>query len=283
MTDQVATHWLLFPEPPEAHALEALVVSREVGVAWVDERTLGWQPGVLLSGPLTDQELVGARGLPEWVGAVYAVLTPQERGPAIPPELQLPGSVLTAFPDGEPTGVERQTLETVEALARRLGGGVVVATGELVIPEPRLDLVLFTTTWLDEDELATHVAPIADFRPEGGPVAPPGIDVEGYGLIADLPDGAVLGITASPAEVTPASIAGYPWANGAVYVYEFRHYPAAGFTFAAPLPTSPHEAQDRVDVQASHAIDELAQAVFTTCGGADCGHLVDDDGFLVTV
>ncbi|HLS02362.1 MAG TPA: hypothetical protein VK054_10355, partial [Beutenbergiaceae bacterium] len=129
MTDQVATHWLLFPEPPGAQALEALVVSREVGAAWVDDRTLGWQPGVLLVGPLTQEELALAQGLPEWVTAVYTVHTPCERGPAIPPELQLPGSVLAAFPQGEPTGVERQTLETIEAIARRLGGAVVVDTG----------------------------------------------------------------------------------------------------------------------------------------------------------
>lgn len=284
MDTERATHWLLFERAPDAEELQALVVSRELGVTWVDDRTLGWQPGVLLQGPLSAEELIDAEGLPEWVDAIYAVDTPRERGKAIPAELQIPGSVLAAFPDGEPTGVERETLETLEAIARRLGGGVLSETGQIVIPEPRIDLLLFSSTWIDESELADLLADLAQMRSDGGPVLPPGIEAEGYGLVADLPDGGVLSVTASPAELTPIALAGYGWASGSVYVYEFRHYPAQSFGFAAASePEAPSEAETRVNAGASVTIEAAAEAVFAGAGGPERGHLCDDDGFLVVL
>src|SRR5699024_4435979 len=156
----------------------------------------------------------------------YAVDAPRERGKAIPAELQLPGSVLAAFPEGEPTGVERDTLETLEAIARRLGGGVLSATGQIVIPEPRIDLLLFSSTWLEAGAITARLADLAAMRSDGGPALPPGIEIDGYGLVAGLPEGGELSVTASPAELTPTALAGYSWASEAVYVYEFRHYPA---------------------------------------------------------
>lgn len=277
------THWLLFEEAPPAPELEALAISRELGVTWVDERTLGWQPGVLLQGPLTEEELAGAEGLPEWVGAVYAALTPRYRGHAIPPELQIPGSVLTAFPEGEPAGVERETLETLEAIARRLGAAILSDTGEIVVPTPRIDLVLFTSTWIEADALIDLLAPHAPFRDDGGPVLPPGVETEGYGLVAELPRGAVASVTAGPAETTPVALAGYGWAAGAVYVYEFRHYPAQTFGFTGALPRSPREAEDGVDAAAAATLEGLAAAVLDAAGGPLYGHLCDDDGFLVAL
>lgn len=278
-----AAHWLLFQHPLAPGALEALVVSRELGVTWADERTLGWQPGVLLQGPLTEEELAGAEGLPEWVGAVYAALTPRERGAPIPEELQLPGSILAAFPDGEPTGVERETLETLEALARRLGGGVLSETGVLVVPEPRIDLLLFTSTWVAEEQLVRLLSGVADFATDAGPVLPPGIEVDGYGLVTDAPDGGVLSVNASTADAIPLALAGYGWATGAVSVYEFRHYPVESFGFTASLPQNPVEAEARVDAAAAGALEKIASAAMKATGGPVCGHLCDDDGFLVVL
>lgn len=276
-----AVHWLLFDHTPTPPVLEALVVSRELGVTWVDERTLGWQPGVLLQGPLTEAELDDGAELPDWVECVYAVLTPRERGPAVPPELQLPGSVLTAFPDGEPAGVERAALVTVEAVARRLGGAVVTEDGHLVVPEPRVDLVLFTTTWLEEEELRGVLASIAPVEAGGGRVLPPGVEEQGYGLVADLGSRGVLSVTTSPADVTPISLAGYGWAAGRVYVYEIRHYAAQRFSFQARPPVTPAEAEALVDDDAAALVDAAATAVLAAVGGVARAHLCDDDGFLV--
>ena len=276
-----AAHWLLFEHAPAAGELEALAVSRELGVAWVDERTLGWQPGVLVQGPLTAAELAGAENLPEWVRAVYAVLTPRERGAAIPEELQIPGSILTAFPEGEPTGVERETLETLEALARRLGGAVLSETGVLVVPEPRIDLVLFSATWAQEEELVRKLSGVAEFRTDGGPVLPLGIETDGYGLVAEAPGGGVLSVNASAADTIPLALAGYGWATGQVFVYEFRHYPAETFGFAAQLPQTPREAEGLIDTSAAASLTRLAGAALAATGGPTYGHLCDDDGFLV--
>src|SRR5690625_4734650 len=233
-----ANHWLLFPQELPREALEALVLSRELGATWVDERTLGWQPGVILSGPLTETELTGAGELPEWVSAVYAVATPRERGGAIPPELLIPGSVLAAFPDGEPTGPERAALETLEALARRLGGAVLTETGQIVVPEVRVDLVLLSATWIPQEDLLGILRPHAECRDDGGPVVPPGVEVEGYGLVAQE-GGGVLSVTASPAAFLPLAVQGYPWSTGQVYVYEVRFYPPQTFGFIPPLPATP--------------------------------------------
>ncbi|HLR56654.1 MAG TPA: hypothetical protein VK098_00580 [Beutenbergiaceae bacterium] len=280
-----AAHWLLFPEVPTSQELEALVVSRELGVTWVDERTLGWQPGVLLQGPMTQEELASSVGLPEWARSVYAVDTPRERGAPIPAELQLPGAVLGAFPEGEPTGVERDTLETIEAIARRLGGAVLTETGQIVVPEPRIDLVLFTSTWIAEPDLIRVLDPIVQMRSDGGPALPPDVEVEGYGLVADLPLGAVLSVTASPADLTPIALTGYGWATGSVYVYEFRHYPASQFSFSGRtrLPLSPADAEALVDGEAAALVEEAAAAVLDAAGGQRHAHLSDDDGFLVVL
>lgn len=275
-----AAHWLLLGYEPSANELEALIVSRELGVTWVDHRTLGWQPGVLLQGPLSDEELAGA-DLPEWVHSVYVMRCPRERGPAIPPELQLPGSVLTAFPDGEPEGVERQGLETLEALARRLGGGVLAENGVLVIPEPRLDLLLFTSTWVEPADLAGVLEGVAEFSGDGGSALPTGEEPPGYGLLATVNGGGVLSVSASEADVVPVGFTGYTWASGAVYVYELRYYPPQTFAFNTPLPTTPAEAEELLHAGGLEWIERMASVVLDATGGPGRGHLCDDDGFLV--
>lgn len=279
-TSDTANHWLLFPQEIPREALEALVLSRELGATWVDERTLGWQPGVILSGPLTGAELSGAGELPEWVGAVYAVATPRERGGAIPPELLIPGSVLAAFPGGEPTGPERAALETLEALARRLGGAVLTETGQIVVPEVRLDLVLLAATWISQEDLLEILRPHAEFRDDGGPTVPPGMEVEGYGLVAQ-DGGGVLSVTASPSAFLPLAVQGYPWSTGQVYVYEIRFYPPQTFGFIPPLPATPQEADELLPAEMAARLEALAAALLAATGGQEAGQLVDDDGFLV--
>lgn len=280
MTTTPATHWLLFPEAPAPAQVEALVVSRELGVTWVDERTLGWQPGVVLAGPLSAEELEGSGELPPWVGAVYAAAVPRERGAAIPPELLIPGSALAAFPGGEPIGQERAALETLEALARRLGGALLTETGQVVVPEVRPDLVLLSATWIPEGELLELVGEFAPFRDDGGPVVPPGVEVEGYGLVAETDDG-VFSVTASPAAFLPLAIQGYPWSKGQVHVYEVRHYPPRTFGFIPPLPADPREADEMVPAGAANTVEQIAARLLAATGGEAAGHLVDDDGFLV--
>lgn len=277
-----AAHWLLLGYEPGATELEALIVSRELGVTWVDHRTLGWQPGMLLQGPLSEEELAGAQ-LPEWVHSVYVMRCPRQRGPAIPPELQLPGSVLTAFPQGEPEGVERQGLETLEALARRLGGGVLTENGVLVIPEPRIDLLLFTSTWVEPADLARALEGVGRFGDEGAPALPVGTEEPGYGLLATMGSGGVLSVSAAQADVVPVAFAGYGWASQAVYVYELRYFPPQGFAFTEGPPTTPAQAEELTDARGLQWIEHMAQVVLEATGGPANGHLCDDDGFLVAL
>lgn len=282
-----AVHWLLFPAPASAAALEALAVSRELGVTWVDERTLGWQPGVLLHGPFPPAELERSEGLPGWVAEMWAVHVPRERGPAIPIELQIPGSALAAFPDGEPMGMERETLETLEALARRLGGAVLTETGEIVVPDLRIDLLLFSSSWIDAGDLTQALrgalGAAVELQTEAGPAVPPEVEPEGYGLVGEVSGGGVLSVSASPAEATPIALAGYGWANGSVYVYEFRYYPVEQFSFSAQvnLPRTPAEAEAFVDSAAASLVERAAAAALEATGGPRSGHLCDDDSFLV--
>lgn len=109
--------------------------------------------------------------------------------------------------------------------------------------------------------------------------------MEGYGLVADLPLGAVLSVTASPADLTPIALTGYGWATGSVYVYEFRHYPASQFSFSGRtrLPLSPADAEALVDGEAAALVEEAAAAVLDAAGGQRHAHLSDDDGFLVVL
>lgn len=282
-----AVHWLLFADHPSAQEIEALLVSRTAEVVRIDDTTLGWQPGVVFHGPLTEEELRGAVGLPDWVHAVYVLDTPSERGQPIPPELHIPGSVLAAFPGGEPTGVERESLELLDAVARRLGGAVLTGTGEVVVPEPRIDLLVFSSVWLAEDELTAALNPVLTLTPGGGPVLPPGIEVEGYNLVAHRDEGGLgegaLAVTASPAVVVPLALAGYEWAQGALYVYEIRHYPPEEHSraAAAALPQTPAEAEGMIDESTAAVVERAARTVLAATGGPARGHVLDDDGFLV--
>lgn len=280
MPDALATHWLLMQEPLGRDEIEALIVSRAVGAAWIDDRTIGWQPGVILQGPLTAEELASGGALPEWVGAVYSVTSPRERAAAIPPELQLPGGVLTPFVDGEPAGVERETLETLEAIARRMGGGVLTDTGDIVVPEARADLALFTDTWIESEDMVRYLSGVAAFEDGDGPVLPPGMDIAGYALVSHFPDGSVVAVTASEVDAIPLAFSGYEWASGGVYVYEFRHYPPQRFDFSSRLPATPAEAEAMVDTDAAALIERLAGTVLRVVSPR--GHLCDDDGFLVS-
>lgn len=271
-----AHHWVLTEHPIPVAELEALAVSRALGVSRVDERTLAWEPGVIFQGPMTPAELENGGVMPEWVGAVYHVRCPRERGAPVPPELNLPGSTLTAFDDGEPIGVERDTLETLEAISRRVGGGVLTETGVLVIPEPRTDVLLYSATWLEQSELGRLLSGVSEFIADGD-----GTDPEaGYAMVAQTGDGEFL-VTASHTDITPIALAGYGWATGEVYVYEFRYYAYQTFQFSRELPTTPAQAQEGLNLEASAMVERIARTALRATGGQGMGHLCDDDGFLV--
>jgi hypothetical protein len=160
-------HLLLLPAGVGAGEVEALAVSRFPAACWDDEdrvstgrRSRGTsEPRALrlsrhsrLVGPygLAPGDAAGLGVAASYV-SVFVAQTPHERG-----EPPYPGGdrdgLNRAFPDGVPVRDEERVAQWLVAVARRLGGAVLIAgSGVVLAPEPEaaIDLTVFSDVWLE--------------------------------------------------------------------------------------------------------------------------------------
>lgn len=295
--DQVpAQHLLAVPDGVTPADISSLVLSRFPEASVLDggaRQVIEVLPGCAIDGPWAPPP-----ELPDWVGALYRLVAPEQRGDAVPPELRGRGDILDAFPEGEPVAEERQLVELAMAIARRVGGAVRVAgeAGRVLEPSGRPDLILYSEVWLHPEALV-HV--LADAFPgltlqhdEGEPVLPPDAvtatslltdegerrwlhaeaeaydtaalaepDVtESYGALTTIDD-VVYSVAVEAALGVPIVLSGIDW-SGPI-LYELRCYPPG----ADDAP--PSDAVERIDTATRALLDAVG------------GHVVDDDGFLV--
>lgn len=300
-----AGHLLVVPDGVTPADVQALVLSRfpstdpADGVAPLAMEVL---PGCVVEGPDPVPDPAPA-GMPAWAAASYLLEAPEHRRDPVPAELQGRGGVLDAFAEGEPGGTERELLELGMAMARRLGGALLTSTAVLLTPPPQPDLLLYSEIWLHPDALVHVLAPhlpgvamagddpgttAAGELPAGAVTGTSLVADEGerrwlhaeadaydaaalsepdltdsYGVLATEPDGTVWSVTVEEAVGVPPVLAGLLPA-GAI-LYEVRCYPAG----PATQPAS----------NAVERIDGATRALLEAVGG----HVVDDDGFLVTL
>jgi hypothetical protein len=202
--DVAGRHLLVLPADVGPDEVEILAVSRFPRAAWeVDPRTTPAAgragragvstPGVLrlsrhstLNGPFTvDRGTVTALGLPPTVGIVYVVAAPTERGEPPWPTGGDRDGLRRAFPHGLPVRDEERVVGWLVAAARRLGGGVRIASvraderAVLLVPDPAaaVDLTVWTDIWLEPEAalaVARQAAPRAELNlPAGDWAGPP--------------------------------------------------------------------------------------------------------------
>lgn len=175
-------HLLAVADDVTAEEVEALALSRYPAAVRAESDVLTLAPGVHLSGPfLLDGGAHLDLGLPAWVVGLYLLTAPPERGGPVPAELAATGGLLGAFAEAEVTGTEREALELLLAMGRRLGAVVRTSTGHLIEPEEwaGVDLTVHAPVWLYPDALVHVLTPalpgvraLTDTQPPDGPVPP---------------------------------------------------------------------------------------------------------------
>lgn len=172
-------HLLAVADDVTPEEVEALALSRYPAATWTESDVLTLDTGVHLSGPFPLDD--GARdglGLPAWVVAGYLLTCPPQRGGPVPAALAATGGLLAAFADAEVTGTEREALELLLAMGRRLGGVVCTSTGHLLEPEEwaGVDLTVYGPVWLYPEALVHVLAPVL-----------PGVRLLTDGQVGDTP------------------------------------------------------------------------------------------------
>lgn len=289
-------HLLLLSDEVDPDEVDALVTSLVVGAAW---RTppAGGVPGVIdllagddaatiphrtratLTGPWAIDAIRDTLSLPTWASTAFVLdVEPERSGPAP----VLPGGygpLLDSFGDHHPIGVERQALDVLLAIARRLAGAVRTTGGALVEPDPAsaVDLAVHAPHWLDPDALALVLRtalPGLDVLPGAEVVASHGHTLEGYGALwhrEQLGDDHVL-VEVEAAEVLVPAVRHEPWVSDGVISYHLRWVPDDGGRTPAT------RAGRRRREHARRAIEEAALALHEAVGG----RVVDEDTFLLT-
>ncbi|WP_147918979.1 hypothetical protein [Ruania zhangjianzhongii] len=309
-------HLLAVADDVSAEEVEALVLSRYPDAIRTEPDVLTLAGGVHLSGPFP-LDGAGHRdlGLPAWADGTYLLTCPQDRGRPVPAELAATGGLLGAFAAGEVRGRERETLELLLAMGRRLGAVVRTSTGHVLEPEEwaGVDLTVYAPVWLYPDALVHVLTPVlpgvqalTDVQLPDAPL-PPATGRPGGG--ADLDDGERAWLHAE-ADAYDAHTLAQPEvleSYGTIW-----HYPSGGVITAsvaaadvAPVvlagldrvgegmlsyelrwyPADPQQ-WDREPpptalrtecADARERIEAAARAVLTAVGG----QATDDDGFLV--
>src|SRR5699024_7090551 len=115
-------HVLAVAEDVLAEEVESLALSRYPAAVRTESDVLTLGAGVHLSGPFPlDGGAHRDLGLPPWAAGLYLLTCPPDRGAPVPAELTGTGGLLRAFADGEVRGTERDALELLLAMGRRLG------------------------------------------------------------------------------------------------------------------------------------------------------------------
>lgn len=175
-------HLLAVADDVAPEEVEALALSRYPESVRTESDVLTLATGVHLSGPfLLDGGAHRDLDLPAWTAGLYLLTAPLQRGGPVPAELAATGGLLAAFADGEVTGTEREALELLLAMGRRLGAVVRTSTGHLIEPEEwaGVDLTVHAPVWLYPDALVHVLTPVlpgvqalTDTQPAEGPVPP---------------------------------------------------------------------------------------------------------------
>ncbi|WP_022917821.1 hypothetical protein [Ruania albidiflava] len=175
-------HLLAVADDVAAEEVEALALSRYPAAVRSEPDVLTLASGVHLSGPFSlDGGAHRELGLPGWVAGIYLLTAPPQRGGPVPAELATTGGLLAAFADAEVVGTEREALELLLAMGRRLGALVRTSTGHLIEAEEwaGVDLTVHAPVWLYPDALVHVLRPVlpgvqalTDTQPAEGPVPP---------------------------------------------------------------------------------------------------------------
>lgn len=175
-------HLLAVADDVGAEEVEALTLSRYPAASRTEPDVLTLATDVHLSGPFP-LDGAGRRDLdlPAWVAGMYLLTCPQDRGRPVPDELAGTGGLLSAFADAEVRGQEREALELLLAMGRRLGALVRTSTGHLLEPEEwaGVDLTVYAPVWLYPDALVHVLATVlpgvqalTDVQPPDAPLPP---------------------------------------------------------------------------------------------------------------
>lgn len=175
-------HLLAVADDVAAEEVEALVLSRYPAAVRTEPDVLTLGAGVHLSGPFPlDGGAHLDLSLPSWARDCYLLTCPPERGRPVPAALVGTGGLLRAFTDAEVRGTEREALELLLAMSRRLGGVVRTSTGYVLEPEEwaGVDLTVHAPVWLYPDALVHVLTPVlpgvqalTDVQPPDAPVPP---------------------------------------------------------------------------------------------------------------
>ena len=175
-------HLLAVADDVSADEVEALLLSRYPAAVRTESDVLTVAADVHLSGPFPlDGAAQRDLGLPAWVAGIYLLTCPPDRGRPVPAELAATGGLLAAFAAGEVRGSEREALELLLAMGRRLGAVVRTSTGHVLEPEEwaGVDLTVYAPVWLYPDALVHVLAPVlpgvqalTDVQPAQGPLPP---------------------------------------------------------------------------------------------------------------
>lgn len=196
--------------------------------------------------------------------------------PAVPPPPDDRDGLGRAFPGGLPAGEELAVVRWAVAVARKVGGTVVVDGRIPLVPDPQgsVDLSLWSAHPLDAPgalAVLRTLVPTAETVQEA--VAPGGSPV--YAVVgATTYDGALV-LEGGRQDAVPQALAGRDWREHGPFRHRVRWVPVDPYELAVEQPSGVH-AIARGRVRASAA--RLATVLQGRLGGT----LVDDGGFVVT-
>lgn len=208
-----------------------------------------------------------ARGTGRWI-----LDTPRVREDPVPAGMADSHGFGRAFPEGLPFAAEREALDLVWSLARRLHGSVLTDDGARLAPHPFhvRDLTVVSPHALAPESLGELLAPLASGAElDEVPAATPRT---GYSATLPLPAGDAISVRVGPSS-RPTALAALDWLEHAVD-YELVH-----------LTADPEE--DALETPDAAALERWRLAyerIGTIAGllvGAVGGFVVDLEGFLV--
>ncbi len=209
----------------------------------------------------------GRRGAGRW-----NLETPRDREDPLPEGMDDTHGYGRAFPQGIPFGVEREALDLVWSLARRLFGAVVTDSGVRIEPHPChvQDLVVVSAHALAPESFAQMLAPLEpeamlDEVPELTPRS-------GYAATVPLDGGGEIRISVGRS-VQPVALRAVSWLDQAVD-YDISYVPADERETDLERPDAATELRW---TEVYRRIGMIAGVILESVGG----YVVDREGFLV--
>lgn len=205
------SHLLLLPQDTSPADVEALIVTRHPEVTREQNHVLRIAPQIVSFGPLHtvvptwmgvpsdfDQPLDTSAFTPSLAEAVHRMPTREaqqrpliftfttlrDREQPVPQPFPHPDGLHYLYSDGYPQGSERDTIDLMIAIARRLGGAYCCGeTGHVLTPDPmcNTDLTVYSPYWLAPIELGQaigKVTPSAKLETDPTPWYGPAADAQ---------------------------------------------------------------------------------------------------------